>query len=84
MTAAVVVVEVVVLIGLAWNRLVAGLPGVGPSGPRVRCARSHRQRPAARRGAALGARQASADAREIKRNNGSGMPSLLPGDLLRP
>ncbi len=82
--AVVVVVAVVVLIGLAWSRLVPSLPGEGPAGHEfvVRNQVVKGLPP----GVELppGAKPPPGGAREITRNDGSGIPSLLPGDLLQP
>jgi hypothetical protein len=82
--AVVVVVAVVVLIGLAWSRLVPSLPGEGPaghtfvvSGQVVKGLPPGVERPP-------GAKPPPAGVREFRRNDGSGIPSLLPGDLLQP
>jgi hypothetical protein len=82
--AVVVVVAVVVLIGLAWSRLAPALPGEGPAshGLVVRGQLVKGLPP----GAALppGAKPPPGGARGIRQNDGSGIPSLLPGDLLQP
>ena len=82
--AVVMVVAVVVLIGLAWSRLAPTLPGEGPAGHTfaVRGQVVKRLPP----GVELppGAKPPPAGAREIRRTNGPGIPSLLLGDLLKP
>ncbi len=83
--AAVLVVAVVVLIGLAWSRLAPSLPGEGPAGHGfVAEGQVVKGLPP---GGKLppSAKPPPPGAREIIRNNGgSGIPSLLPGDLLKP
>jgi hypothetical protein len=82
--AVVVVVAVVVLIGLAWSRLAPSLPGEGPAGPAfVVRGQAVKGLPP---GVELppGAKPPPAAARGIRRNDGSGIPSLLLGDLLQP
>jgi hypothetical protein len=82
--AVVLVVAVVVLIGLAWSRLAPSLPGEGPAGHVF-----------AVRGLAVkglpsgvelspGGKPPPGGVREISLNNGSGLPGLLLGDLLKP
>ena len=70
--AVVVVVAVVVLIGLAWSRLAPSLPGEGPAG------HGFVVRDQVVNGLPPGG------VRAIRQNDGSGIPSLLPGDLLQP
>jgi hypothetical protein len=82
--AVVVVVAVVVLIGLAWSRLAPSLPGEGPAGHAfVVRGQVVRGLPP---GVELrpGAKPPPAGARGIRGNEGSGIPSLLLGDLLQP
>jgi hypothetical protein len=82
--AVVVVVAVVVLIGLAWSRLAPSLPGEGPAGHGfvVRDQPVKGLPP----GVELppGAKPPPVGAPGIRQNAGSGIPGLLPGDLLQP
>jgi hypothetical protein len=82
--AVVVVVAVVVLTGLAWSRLAPSLPGEGPAGRTF--AVPGQVVKGLPPGVKLppGAKPPPAGVREIGLNNGSGIPSLLPGDLLKP
>jgi hypothetical protein len=82
--AVVMVVAVVVLIGLAWSRLAPSLPGEGPAGHAF--AVRGRVVKGLPPGVELppGRKPPPAGVREIRLNNGSGIPSLLPGDLLKP
>jgi len=87
--AAVAVVTVVVLIGLAWNHLAPSLPGEGPAG-RAFAVPEHAVkglRPAVRLAPggklAPGGRLPPAGA-GIRYNDGSGGPGLFLGDLLQP
>lgn len=78
LAAVVAVVAAVVLIGLAWSHLSPSLPGENPAGPAA-AARSHMKvlPPGAR----------SSPGKRLPpgaRLNGSGIPSMLPGDLLEP
>jgi hypothetical protein len=86
----VVVVAVVVLIGLAWNHLAPTLPGEGPAGHAfvVRGQMIKRLPPGVKPspGGKLppGAKPPPPGTRGIRLNNGSGIPSLVLGDLLKP
>jgi hypothetical protein len=77
LAAVVAVVAAVVLIGLAWSHLSPSLPGENPAGPAA--VRSHMKvlPPGAR--LSPGKRLPPG-----ARLNGSGIPSMLPGDLLKP
>jgi hypothetical protein len=82
--AAAVVVAVVVLIALAWSHLAPSLPGEGPTGHAfvVRGQVVKGLPPGVK--LPPGAKPPPAGARGIIRNNGSGISSLLLGDLLKP
>ena len=88
--AAVVVVAVVVLIGLAWNHLAPTLAGESPAGHAfvVRGQMIKRLPPGVKPspGGKLppGAKPPPPGTRGIRLNNGSGIPRLLLGDLLTP
>ncbi len=81
--AAVLVVAVVVLIGLAWKRFAPILPSEIPAGPEF-AVHGHTGKGLPHGGGPPpGAGQAPAGVREIMRTNGSGIP-VLAGDLLKP
>jgi len=82
--AVVMVVAVVVLIGLAWSRLAPSLPGEGPAGHAFVVRGQVVKRPPHGVQLPPGAKPPPAGARGIRQNNGSGIPSLLLGDLLKP
>jgi hypothetical protein len=79
LAAVVTVVAAVVLIGLAWSHLAPSLPGENPAGPAT-AVRSHFKvlPPGARLPPGTGLPPGA------RLNNGSGIPSMLPGDLLKP
>jgi len=90
--AAALVVTVVVLAGLAWSRANPSLPGEGPAGP-ARPVPGRAVRNWAVRGHLVlppgvkpqpGGRPASGGPAGIVGNDGSGIPAMLPGDLLEP
>jgi hypothetical protein len=82
--AVVMVVVVVVLIGLAWSRLAPSLPGEGPAGHAFVVRGQVVKGPPHGGQLPPGAKPPPAGARGIRQNNGSGIPSLLLGDLLKP
>jgi hypothetical protein len=82
--AAAAVVAVVVLIGLAWSRLAPRLPGEGPAGHAFAAAgRMVKVAPPGVKLLPRGGRP-PAGLPAAMQNNGSGIPGLLPGDLLQP
>ena len=88
--AAVAVVAVVVLIGLAWNRFAPALPGEGPAGhasavrgQMIRILPPGSKPPSGGRTVA-GAKPPPGAFGVMRNNSGSGMPGLLLGDLLEP
>jgi hypothetical protein len=82
--AVVMVVVVVVLIGLAWSRLAPSLPGEGPAGHAFVVRGQVVKGPPHGGQLPPGAKPPPAGARGTRQNNGSGIPSLLLGDLLKP
>jgi hypothetical protein len=85
--AVVAVVAAVVLIGLAWSHLAPSLPGEAPAGQAV-AVRGHEVLPPGVKsspgGKLLPGAKRPPGTLRITRNNGSGTPSMLPGDLLKP
>lgn len=74
------VVAAVVLIGLAWSHLTPSLPGEGPAGNAF-AVRGHLVKvlPPGVKSSPGGKPPPGA-----RLNNGSGIPSMLPGDLVKP
>ncbi|HTT53425.1 MAG TPA: hypothetical protein VMH35_18690 [Streptosporangiaceae bacterium] len=80
--AAAVVVAVVVAGGLAWSRLAPTLPGEGPAAHGF-AVRGHLVKARPPGGKPVPAGKVPPGGRPgMMQNNGSGIPSLLPGDLL--